>query len=779
MTLKSKLLIIFLSVTLSSLLSAWFLFYAESRRALEGVSSEKTLEEARRLSMEIDSRLDALKTVFLVWKRYLIQGNIDTTRLKGGSISWRALNASVEELLLPSSYPGQSICLKEYFARLVVLDSKRVPQIVIEQGYATRREAVPDSARLITWLGQEARDRCKLSEEFVLSLEARPITLQAPEIGLSGFVMRMATPVLLEPGEASPGLIVTELNISRIFQDSLTSAGATSQHPLFVTDRNGTILHHTDLNKIYFQIDDVMPEYSALKASIRDGKETAITVTLEGGEPNIVALYPSRYGHWLVGRVSPYGEFWKSAERAARIGLLLLTAVGALSFISIVVLTRGITRTVSKLKQGTEEFARGNLDFKIRLSRRDELGELAHAYNHMAESVALHQRNLTERIEEIKSLYDAARQFSPHLEEESLTEVLFQILCAATGGARSILFLRDDYAGKWHRGASQGLPVPDGSMEVRLESFVPPSLQEPCFLPRAEGGFLHELVQNDEKSFLLAVPLLIENEMEGLFLSGGLLAEDQPDRERILYIHSLALLAAGAVDRMRMIREMVSNAELAALNRASSLLAHDLNNLIGRLSVITQNAKKMIDKPAFLARLPLDLEDTIEKFDSAIKQLLNPTSGEARSLEAADLNKIIEDALSSIEPVRRPDIRVEKNLGSLSPVPLYKDDFRRMLENLFKNAVDAMPDGGTLSISTEPEEGDRILLTISDTGCGMSKDFVQKKLFRPFATTKKKGMGIGLYTAFQLIRELGGTLSVSSREGQGTVLSITLPSHTG
>jgi hypothetical protein len=87
-----------------------------------------------------------------------------------------------------------------------------------------------------------------------------------------------------------------------------------------------------------------------------------------------------------------------------------------------------------------------------------------------------------------------------------------------------------------------------------------------------------------------------------------------------------------------------------------------------------------------------------------------------------------------------------------------------------------MPEGGTLSITTEVDnETGLIRLKVSDTGSGMSKDFVRNSLFKPFQTTKKKGLGIGLIQCKEIMEMHKGRISVESEEGKGTIFTLELP----
>jgi signal transduction histidine kinase len=90
------------------------------------------------------------------------------------------------------------------------------------------------------------------------------------------------------------------------------------------------------------------------------------------------------------------------------------------------------------------------------------------------------------------------------------------------------------------------------------------------------------------------------------------------------------------------------------------------------------------------------------------------------------------------------------------------------------NARDAVGDDGRIEVHTEHRDG-RVLLSVSDNGCGMDKAFVKDSLFRPFQSTKKKGLGIGLFQSRAIVQAHGGTIHVQTEAGKGTTFLISLP----
>jgi signal transduction histidine kinase len=100
-----------------------------------------------------------------------------------------------------------------------------------------------------------------------------------------------------------------------------------------------------------------------------------------------------------------------------------------------------------------------------------------------------------------------------------------------------------------------------------------------------------------------------------------------------------------------------------------------------------------------------------------------------------------------------------------------------VVENLVLNAVEAMSEkNGTITIQGSDLQNGSVTFSISDTGVGISESFIKQRLFHPFATTKKRGVGLGLYTCREIVRANGGRIEVSSEQGAGTTFRVVLPS---
>lgn len=214
--------------------------------------------------------------------------------------------------------------------------------------------------------------------------------------------------------------------------------------------------------------------------------------------------------------------------------------------------------------------------------------------------------------------------------------------------------------------------------------------------------------------------------------------------------------------------------------RISAMLTHDLKNSITALSLVVANMEQQFHREEFRADAMQSLRDATAKLGTLVAKLSEPVrslSGEFKRPRPLDLVPIIRRALDATAGqaagMHEIDIRLPQTLGAVA------DDERveKVVENLVINALEAMGTRrGRLTVTAGPAEEGFVFLSVSDTGAGMTQEFQRSRLFRPFATTKPKGVGLGLYTCRESIRALGGRIEVESERGSGTTFRVVLPS---
>jgi signal transduction histidine kinase len=233
--------------------------------------------------------------------------------------------------------------------------------------------------------------------------------------------------------------------------------------------------------------------------------------------------------------------------------------------------------------------------------------------------------------------------------------------------------------------------------------------------------------------------------------------------------------------RAQIAREEESR-QFESFMRISAMLTHDLKNAIEGLSLTVNNMERHFDNPQFRADALKGLTSATDKLKALVARLARPLtslSGEHKRPTNIDLVPIIQRVIAmTAEPSRSKHsivTRLPPNLHALADPARVEE----VLENLVLNALEAMADqGGTLTIEAGKTANGAPMFSVSDTGRGMSRQFIKTRLFRPFSTTKKTGIGLGLYTCREVISASGGSIEVDSVEGAGTTFRVVLPSIT-
>jgi signal transduction histidine kinase len=222
------------------------------------------------------------------------------------------------------------------------------------------------------------------------------------------------------------------------------------------------------------------------------------------------------------------------------------------------------------------------------------------------------------------------------------------------------------------------------------------------------------------------------------------------------------------------------NRQFQSFLRLSAILTHDLKNAIEALSLTVTNMERHYDNQEFRADTMKTLRSATENLRSLVTRLSNPVltlSGEHKRPKPVDLVPMLKRVISmTADPARdQHEIRIalpESLLALVDP-----ERMNKVVENLIINALEAMSKKqGILTIEAGETEDGKSFFSVSDTGEGMSQGFLDDRLFRPFATTKPRGVGLGLYTCREVVQANAGSIEVDSKEGAGTTFRVVLPS---
>jgi len=214
--------------------------------------------------------------------------------------------------------------------------------------------------------------------------------------------------------------------------------------------------------------------------------------------------------------------------------------------------------------------------------------------------------------------------------------------------------------------------------------------------------------------------------------------------------------------------------------RLSAVLTHDLKNAIEGLSLTVANMERHFDNKEFRADAMKSVTGATDNLRALVQRLSNPVttlSGEHKRPRPVDLVPMLRRVIAMIaEPASgKHEIKVDLPDSLFALVDIER--MNKVVENLIINGLEAMnKDRGTLVIAAGTTGDDKPFFSVADTGEGMSPRFIEERLFHPFATTKRKGVGLGLYTCREVVVANGGSIAVESREGVGTTFTVVLPS---
>ena len=224
--------------------------------------------------------------------------------------------------------------------------------------------------------------------------------------------------------------------------------------------------------------------------------------------------------------------------------------------------------------------------------------------------------------------------------------------------------------------------------------------------------------------------------------------------------------------------------KMEAVGRLAGGVAHDFNNILGVISGYAELLQLNAVQEAERARADKIISAT-EKAASLTRQLLAFGRKQVMSLKLVDVSQVMQGLSSMVHCLMSAEVQISIHAGTgLGLVRADQSQLEQVIMNLTTNAREAMPHGGTLTITidrhrgegeqTEPPAGEYIRLTVRDTGVGMTPE-VESRIFEPFFTTKKSGTGLGLSTVYGIVKQSGGHITVETAPQQGATFSVYLP----
>ena len=270
---------------------------------------------------------------------------------------------------------------------------------------------------------------------------------------------------------------------------------------------------------------------------------------------------------------------------------------------------------------------------------------------------------------------------------------------------------------------------------------------------------------------VLSVPLTWHGEVIGVINVGSRKESRLFNQDDLILLSRFATHAAITVQRKQMEDRLHETERLAAIGETAAMVGHDLRNplqgIAGALHLLRQESLTPKERNEMLQVI----EKSLQYSDTIIRDLSDYSTEIQLKLVEATPKSITIDAISAVKVPQ--NVKVQDLSEDQPTLRVDTGRMGRVFINLIQNAIDAMPQGGTITISSKKSEGN-VEITLTDTGPGISEN-VMKNLGKPLQTTKAKGLGLGLAICKRILEAHGGDMSAKSETGGGTTLKVQLP----
>lgn len=562
---------------------------------------------------------------------------------------------------------------------------------------------------------------------------------------------------------------------------------------VFAIDRQGLLAVHSDPAMVGRDMSQepwfptLQPERSRLIHQTPAGRSLAMVDYFEPWEWYILASDPESEVYGVANRMKPY--------------LLYLGLVGFLAMsVVLMLLTRRLTEPLRLLTVGAEKIGKGDLDTRIAIRSRDEFGRLAQVFNQTAGQL---QETLTEcqqREEHFRSLIENMSDIIAILDAEGAILYLSPSIERILGYPQDVVMGRRAFDFVHPDDQEQSIQLFNNRIQSATIEPPPPSEMR---LQHQDGSW--RTLEATSKNLLNdpAVEGLVVNARdvtkrkaaEAALQQSHHLLEDRVAERTAELFKANAQLRQEIQEREQMTREkeslhdqLLQAQKMEAIGTLAGGIAHDFNNLLmGIQGNVEMMALDMGPSHAHSGRLKT-IRDCVQSGARLTQQLLGFARMGKYEVKPTDINALVRNSVDMFGRTRQ-ELRIAlKCVEKVWAVEVDRGQIEQVLLNLLINAWQAMPDGGSLYLETAneilndrqvlphgAEPGNYVKITITDTGTGMDPATMER-IFDPFFTTKTvgRGTGLGLASAYGIVRNHGGFMDVSSRKEQGTIFSIHL-----
>lgn len=268
------------------------------------------------------------------------------------------------------------------------------------------------------------------------------------------------------------------------------------------------------------------------------------------------------------------------------------------------------------------------------------------------------------------------------------------------------------------------------------------------------------------------VPLISNRKLLGVMTLNHRVTKEPFSVEDADLLKTIADQAAGSLLNLKLTQQLLKAKEMEAFQSLSAFFIHDLKNLASMLSLTMRNLPAHFDNPEFRNDALRVISQSVTKMNDMCSRLSLLTKKLELQCMEVDLNELVSSTLGGMNGSMNST--VEKNLQVLPKCMVDPDQIQKVIVNLILNANEAVDQKGVIRIETDRTE-ECVVFAVSDNGCGISRQFIERSLFQPFQTTKSQGLGIGLFHTKKIVEAHHGKIEVESQEGIGTTFRVILP----
>lgn len=760
MTIKKKLILFFVGISVLSATLVGFLFFMSVRSLLQ----EKVLEEHQ---FEIDSKVQEIDIMI---ERYASLPLLihDFPPIEG---IIRARKTGVDEL--DRSDLSQWIKrLQTIFKRIAELDP-----VVDQIRYLdeTGRELVRVNRRdekqieLVSESNLQDKSREPYFKEVMMLGKGE---LYVSEMDLNREhgkievpykpVLRFATPVYSDAGDKK-GIII----INILMQPLLDSIRRSTLGSIVMINQNGNFLIHKDKNKEYsaFLNDthNFFKEHPEISENLKVG-QSKVHIDHEDKEYRIwkkIFYHPETEGvYWVLFSVISQKELFAALVRLQNIfiiiGIINMFLIAFLSFI----IAQSIAKPIQRLRQGVAIIRQGNMDYRVGMNTKDELGELSQAFDQMVTA--------RKKVEEDARRLAAIVEYS---DDAILSKTLDGIIISWNQGAERLYgYSAEEIIGK------SILMLAPVDQHSKIRGYMKK-------IGQGESLAHEDTIRLHKSGLPIHVSLSLSPVKDG---AGKIVAVSSVTRditERKRAEDALKELKDNLEKRVQeQSKKLIQAEKMSALGVMAAGVAHELNNpMMGVLNYV-QYSLKHTQEGSKVYEVLSDAERESKRCVRIVQDILTFARSSRRDgelLAKGRIQDVFSRVIATLEPkIKKNGVSVQNDISDqISAIPLDEDKIEQVFLNLMSNAADALKDKPVREVLIEAEQKEgSVQIKVSDTGAGIPLE-IQSKIFDPFFTTKPtgEGTGLGLSICRSIIEDHGGELTFKSALNKGTTFWIILP----